>query len=451
MSSEETISAVLQRIERAESGAEALGAFVTLCPEQALAAAAQADTDLRRGVDRGALQGVPVAVKDILATRDMPTSAQSNAFTPSWDDDYEADAVRRLRDAGAVIVGKTTTSEFAIGLPDSQSGFPLPRNPWRADRWAGGSSAGSASGRAAGLFAGALGTDTGGSIRVPASFCGVTGFKPSFDVVSRAGCLPLSKTLDHVGPLARTAEDCSLLMAAIARGGWMPSDLEMPPGDRAVIGVPRFDEHQLVGVDPAALTILDETIATLRDSGFETRIVEVPWFVTVADAVNVVMQCEALQVHSKNLERRWRDYGRDTRQRLAVGAFYTGEDYLRALDVLTRARAHAEQLFASVDCLVCLTSGVGAWKLADISLEGSLRPPFFTRVWNGLGVPAISVPAGLDNDGLPIGVQFIAARASDMTALRFAHAFQQATTWHTLEAPLAARTKATELAAESSL
>jgi aspartyl-tRNA(Asn)/glutamyl-tRNA(Gln) amidotransferase subunit A len=304
LSSEETVSAVLQRIERAESGDEALGAFVTLCPEQALAAAAQADTDLRRGVDRSPLQGVPVAVKDILATRDMRTSAQSNAFTPTWDNDYEADAVRRLRDAGAVIVGKTTTSEFAIGLPDPQTGFPLPRNPWAADRWAGGSSAGSASGLAAGLFAGALGTDTGGSIRVPAAFCGVTGFKPSFDVVSRGGCLPLSKTLDHIGPLARTAEDCSLLMAAIARsGGWTAPNLEMPPGSRAVIGVPRFDEQQLVGVDPAALTILDGTIATLRDSGFETRVVEVPWFAPVADAVNVVMQCEALQVHSKNLER----------------------------------------------------------------------------------------------------------------------------------------------------
>ena len=205
-------AACLRRI----SAGSALGAFVTVNEASAMAAAAAADDDLAAGRRRSALHGIPVAIKDVFATRDAPTWANSRAIEPGWGAGVDADAVARLRAAGAILVGKTTTNEFACGLPDETKGFPTPRNPWDLEHTPDGSSSGSGIAVAAGFALGALGTDTGGSVRGPAAANGITGLKPTFGTVSRHGVVPLSDSLDTVGVMARSARDCALLLAVLA-------------------------------------------------------------------------------------------------------------------------------------------------------------------------------------------------------------------------------------------
>ena len=182
----------------------------------ALDEARQADADFANGIDRGPLQGIPLGIKDIIATDNAPTTAQSLVLDPTWGDQGDAPVVARLRAAGAVITGKTSTMEFATGLPDADKPFPVPRNPWNTDHWPGGSSSGTGAGVAAGLFLGGLGTDTGGSIRGPAAYCAISGLKPTFGRVPKSGCVPLGYSLDHIGPMARSARDCAAMLQIIA-------------------------------------------------------------------------------------------------------------------------------------------------------------------------------------------------------------------------------------------
>src|SRR6185437_12844060 len=213
LSSADLTAAVLQRADRLDG---ALGTYLARFNDRAMASAEQADADLARGLDRGPLQGIPLGIKDIIAAADGPTTANSLVLDEAWGAGRDAPVVARLRAAGAVITGKVTTMEFAIGAPDPSKPFPLPRNPWDTRTWPGGSSSGTGSGVAAGLFLGGLGTDTGGSIRLPAAFCGVSGLMPTFGRVPKSGCAPLGYSLDHIGPLARTAEDCAAMLQVLA-------------------------------------------------------------------------------------------------------------------------------------------------------------------------------------------------------------------------------------------
>ena len=219
MTSVELTTAVLARADEVDAQ---IGAYLARFDEPALAAAERADTELAAGVDRGPFHGIPVGVKDILAASEGPTTAQSLILDPAWGAGKDAPIVKRLREAGAVITGKTTTMEFACGMPDPTKPFPIPRNPWDLGTWPGGSSSGTGNGIAAGLFLAGIGTDTGGSIRMPAAFCGVSGLMATFGRVPKSGCTPLGYSLDHVGPLARTAWDCAAMLQILA--GYDPSD-----------------------------------------------------------------------------------------------------------------------------------------------------------------------------------------------------------------------------------
>ena len=203
-------------IARAEEFDAQVGTYLARFDDHALASAAQADDELAQGLDRGPLHGIPVGVKDILAALEGPTTAQSLILDPAWGEGKDAPIVKRLRKAGAVITGKTTTMEFACGMPDPTKPFPIPRNPWDLETWPGGSSSGTGSGIAAGMFLAGIGTDTGGSIRIPAAFCGVSGLMPTFGRVPKSGCTPLGYSLDHVGPLARSAWDCAAMLQVSA-------------------------------------------------------------------------------------------------------------------------------------------------------------------------------------------------------------------------------------------
>ena len=209
-------------LERAQATQESVGAFMTFTEASALAAARQADDELARGHDRGPLHGVPLGIKDILATADAPTTANSRALDPAWGQRGDATAVRKLREAGGVILGKLVLHEFAIGWPDPNTGLRFARNPWDLGHAPGGSSSGTGAALAAGLIAGGLGTDTGGSIRGPAAFSGISGLKPTFGRVSKEGCVPLSYSLDHIGPMARTMRDCAVMLQVLA--GFDPLD-----------------------------------------------------------------------------------------------------------------------------------------------------------------------------------------------------------------------------------
>src|ERR1700704_2057514 len=219
ITSVELTAAMLDRIEHLNPR---LGAFIAVTGETAMAAAQQADADLARGIDKGRLQGIPLGVKDIIATRDAPTTANSHILDRSWGAHWDAPVVERLRSAGAVIMGKTVTSEFACGSPDPENGFPMPKNPWNLEHSAAGSSAGTGIAVAAGLVLGGLGTDTGGSVRAPASANGHTGLKVTFGRVPKFGCVPLGYSLDSIGPMARSAWDCAALLKVMA--GYDASD-----------------------------------------------------------------------------------------------------------------------------------------------------------------------------------------------------------------------------------
>lgn len=311
-----------------------LGTYLARLDEQALATADAADRDFAAGVDRGPLQGIPFGVKDILATADAPTTAQSLVLDPAWGEGKDAPVVARLRAAGAVITGKVSTMEFAVGMPDPAKPFPVPRNPWDPDTWPGGSSSGTGNGVASGQFYAGLGTDTGGSIRIPAAFCGITGLMPTFGRVPKSGCVPLGYSLDHIGPMARSARDCAAVLEVIAgphasdpdcvaapfaTGPWS-SDLS---GLR--IGVVR-ENHFLPAADPALPGAFDTAVDTLTGLGAEVREVTLPLWNEMNTADIVIMGCEALAYHRNDAVSRWNDYVTATRAMLARGALVTGAD-----------------------------------------------------------------------------------------------------------------------------
>ncbi|MEA2142080.1 MAG: amidase, partial [Solirubrobacteraceae bacterium] len=280
---------VSEALAAAEIWDPVIGSFIARFDDRARAAAEAADLAVAHGRPLGPLHGVPIAIKDILATEEGPTTAQSVVADPDWGTDGDAVAVARLRAAGAIIMGKTSTMEFAVGLPDASKPFPVPRNPWDPSRYTGGSSSGSASGVASGMFLGAVGTDTGGSIRMPSAFCGITGLKPTFGRVPKSGCLPLGFSLDHVGPMARSARDCALMLGAMA--GYHESDpaaADVPVPDylaalsgdlRGVrIGVDPLAGPAAHCLDPAVPVALDAALETLAGLGATLVPIELPFY-----------------------------------------------------------------------------------------------------------------------------------------------------------------------------
>ncbi len=418
-----------------------LGTYLFRCDESALAAAAQADEDFRLGKDRGPLQGIPLAVKDILSTADCPTTAQSLVLDPAWGQRGDATVVARLRHAGAVLTGKTSTMEFAIGLPDPTQPFPVPRNPWLTTAWAGGSSSGTANGVAAGIFFGGVGTDTGGSIRMPSALCGVTGLKPTWGRVPKSGCVPLASTLDHVGPIARTARDCALMLNAMA--GFDPSDdcsadVAVSDYTKALtgsvkglrIGVERDHHSRAPLVDPSAAACLEAAIDTLAKAGAEVVEVSMSLWDPVNEATIITTFAEAFTYHQANLQRRWADYGVYTRAMVTTGAFYSAVDYVQSQRVRRAGRREVLDLLQSVDVIVGLTAGAGAPPVAGLDFTTALTLPVFTAVWNGLGFPTMSVPIGFTDAGLPVGMQVSAGPWDEARVLAFGDAYQHITDWH---------------------
>jgi aspartyl-tRNA(Asn)/glutamyl-tRNA(Gln) amidotransferase subunit A len=447
------VELVTALLDRADAHDAVLGAYVTRLDEHALAAARDADDRRRRG-EGGALLGIPLGVKDILAARECATRAQSVTMPPDWWAGRDATSVARLREAGAVVLGKLSTSEYAIGYPDPAKPFPIPRNPWDTGRWAGGSSSGTAVAVASGLVLGGLGTDTGGSVRIPAAMCGITGLKPTFGLVPTTGCVPLGFTFDHVGPMARTASDCALLLDVL-RG---PDVLDPHRAARAIaptapqltghlrdvrIGVFRSHHDTAVPVHAEIDGAFDAAIAVLTDAGATIRDVTVPHFAALTDAALVGVLCEGFAYHRVRLSQRWFDYSAATRLALATGALYEGADYVNAQRVRHIAAVAFDALLRDVDLVVLPTSYMTAPLLG--ASRGGAPAPFTSKAsalptpaFNALGVPALSTGMGFSADGLPLALQIVGRRYDDALVLRAADAYQRRTDWHRRTAPVPA-------------
>jgi aspartyl-tRNA(Asn)/glutamyl-tRNA(Gln) amidotransferase subunit A len=427
---------------------EALGVYITRFDDCALERAAVADAELAHGLDRGPLHGLPVGVKDVLAMSEGPTSAQSLVLDPAWGKGKDAPVVERLKGAGAVLTGKLTTMEFACGMPDFEKPFPVPRNPWSSDTWPGGSSSGTGAAVAAGIVYAGVGTDTGGSIRIPAAFCGVTGLKPTFGRVPNAGCVPLGYSLDCIGPLARSARDCGAFLGAIA--GPDPRDhtaAEKPvpdflsgPLDGSLaelrIGVDRISPFK-EGDDPGVAPALETAVATLESLGATIVDIELPYYQPTLAAMWTILASEALAYHRNDLQSRWHDFSATTRMTIAAGVAYSGADYVQAQRVRRVSQRAVAALFTELDLVVTPTATMAAPTHAEL-LEGglgNLTDRTHTLYWSALGNPALAMPMGFNGDHMPLSVHVAARPFEEALLIRAGDAYQRATDWHTRVPP----------------
>jgi aspartyl-tRNA(Asn)/glutamyl-tRNA(Gln) amidotransferase subunit A len=444
VSSVELTQAMLERIARLDPR---LNAFITVLSDSALAAANTADTRLRRG-ERSSLLGIPVAVKDLFNTAGVRTTGGARILADNVPE-TDATVVRRLAESGSVLLGKTNMMEFAYGYPHPD--FGETRNPWALDRTAGGSSGGSAAAVAAGLAYGALGSDTGGSIRSPASYCNVVGLKATYGRVSRAGVLPLSWSLDHAGPLTRTAEDAALLFDAIAgfdpldpasaRGDWPAVFPTLNDGISGLrIGV--VDEMFTRDVQPDVQATARAAIEQMGRLDVTLESVALPHLDLIAPVIGTIVQAEATSYHRQTLETRPNDYSDAVRDNLRLGATILAIDYLDAQRVRRLLLDGVNNARADYDLLVYPTQPIVAPLLDSYTLEPGEDDAVLdieishTGLANLTGHPALSVPGGFTNDGLPVGLQFIGRTFDEATILRLGHAFQQITDWHKQRPPL---------------
>ena len=426
----EVIEAAAARIERLDP---LLNAFVTLSLERALLEAEEAERRFAAGTDRP-LEGVPLAVKDLLDTEGLRTTYGSSIFgehVPRAD----AEAVRLAREAGAIVVGKTGTHEFAWGITCDNPHHGACRNPWDTDRISGGSSGGSAAALAAGLVTLALGSDTGGSIRIPASFCGVTGLKPTFARVSTAGTFPLAPSLDHVGPMAQRPRDAWLLYEAIAGGGGTAArDRPEPAVEGMRVGLCADSG----GVAPSedVERALADCVEAARDLGAEVVEVEFPAAELVEDTFVTIQRAEALETHRRLglFPERAAEYGADVRARLEQATAIGLADYMAATADRGRVTAAFADLFADVDVLVTPVSPVAPVRVGETATllrggEADFRKLVLaaTTPQNLAGLPACTVRAGFDADGLPVGVQVTGPQSGEARVTGFAEALSGAT------------------------
>ena len=418
-----------------------LGSWIARFDASALVAAKQADADFAAGIDRGPLQGIPLGIKDIIAAREGATTACSRILVdhPDWGAGFDAPVVARLRRQGAIVLGKTTTMEFAMGPPDPEGPFPLHRNPWDLARWPGGSSSGTGSGVAAGLMLGGLGSDTGGSIRIPSALCGISGLKPTYGLVPKSRVVPLAHTLDTVGPMAKSARGCALLLQAIA--GHSPDDPTTSPrphrdyeaaltGDLSdlTIGVERAHHVAVAGFDAACRQRFEQAVVDLERAG--ARIVEVRFegYPDVTAAAMLTSAAESFAYHRNDLIRRFDEYGRGARRAITLGALYGAADYIQAQRARAFGLATLRRLRTECDVIVTPTIGLPAPRIDEDFW--ALLAWTYTPAWNLLGAPAMSVPMGPIEGGMPSGLQIIGGLFEDATVLRVADAYQRVTDWH---------------------
>jgi aspartyl-tRNA(Asn)/glutamyl-tRNA(Gln) amidotransferase subunit A len=416
-----------------------LNSFLLVTPERAMADARAAEARLMRGESKGRLDGIPIGHKDIYNTAGIRTTAHSRLLehhVPAED----ATTVRKLAEAGTVMMGKLATHEFAMGGPSFDLPWPPARNPWNTDHFPGGSSSGTGAALPAGLILGGTGSDTGGSIRGPSTLCGVSGIKPTYGLVSRAGIQPLSFSLDHAGPMAWTAEDCAILLQAMA--GHDPADpasADRPVADFSAgigqdvkglrIGVVRhFHEEDSPATAPT-IAALNAGVEQLRGMGAEIREVTLSPLQDYAACGWIILLAEAFSVHEPWLKTDYNNYGALLREKLAVGGLLRGADYVQAMRRRRILCAEMAAAMEGLDMLVTAVQPSEAARITEVPRWAMLEKPSFMIPFNVTGLPAISVCTGFGPGGLPLGMQLVGKAFAEPMLFRTAHAYEMATPW----------------------
>ncbi len=438
----------LDRIEQTDGR---LNSFITVTSDAALEAARAAESRAVSGSLRGPLDGIPIGLKDLYYTKGVRTTIGSkilSGFVP----DTDAAVTERFEQAGAVLVGKLQMHEFAIGPTSINPHYGPARNPWGLDRITGGSSGGSGSAVASGQVMGALGSDTGGSVRIPAALCGIVGLKPTFGRVSRYGVYPLSWSLDTVGPMTRTVGDAALVMNVIA--GHDPRDpwsVDRPVEDYAEgiddgvaglrIGIPR--EYFFDLLDAEVRQAVEESARVLERLGANVEEVSIPILERSLSISGTIMLAEAAAVHAAHLRSRAADMGGDVRLRLESAALIPAIDYVAAQQARRLFSRGVARVMDDFDLLIAPTTPICAPPIDEkaVTIDGATEAaaavlPRLTRPFNVCGLPTVSVPCGFTSDGMPIGLQIAGRAFAEAAALRAAHAYEQAAGWHERRPPI---------------
>ncbi len=430
-------------LDRIEATDDRLHSFIFLLADQALEQARTAEAEVLRGAYKGPMHGIPFALKDLYDTAGIRTTSGSQVDidrVPTED----ATTTARLKEAGGILLGKLAMHEFALGGPDWTTPFEPACNPWNLDHITGGSSSGSGSSVASGQAMGALGSCTGGSIRGPASLCGIVGLKATYGRVSRFGVVTLSWSQDHAGPMTRTVEDTAFMLQAIA--GHDPRDptssrAPVPDYSRSLredirgvrIGLPRhyfFAEDP--GVNPEVVARVEQAVSVLEELGAHVEEVTLPSLDYVRAANSVIMVSEAFAYHEPNLKTRPQEFGEIVRGRFRIGGLMSASDYLQAQRVRTWARRDFAQVMKSVDFLVTPTMTQPAAAFEGFDPMSTTRGKSFTAPFNVTGLPAISVPCGFTESGLPIGMQIVGKPFDEPGVIQAAYTYQQYAGWHNL-------------------
>ncbi|WP_254694981.1 amidase [Antarctobacter heliothermus] len=402
-------------LDQIESENDKIAAFITVTADTALATARQAESRIMQEGPRTPLDGIPIAHKDIFNTAGIRTTAHSRLLehnVPTTD----ATVVRRLAEAGTVMLGKLSTLEFALAGPSFDLPWPPARNPWNTDHFTAGSSSGTAAAVAAGLILGGTGSDTGGSIRGPAAMCGTTGIKPTYGRCSRTGMLPLAPSLDQAGPMASTARDCAMLLQHMAgHDSTDPASQNQPvPDFSSLIGqglrglrvgvIRHFHEHDLPA-HPPVLSAIERSIDILCAEGAEVRDVILSPLLDYSAANKIIMNCEAAALHEAALKNHSHLYGALLRGRLIVASMLSSNDYIQAQRRRQELSQELVEMMREVDVLITATAVGEAPRMDEITTWDGLESPSFTAPWNLVGLPAIAVRMGFGPKGLPISVQ----------------------------------------------
>ncbi|MGH9461385.1 MAG: amidase [Vicinamibacteria bacterium] len=439
ISARELVDFHLARVDSLQSR---LNAFITVTHEEARRRAGELEGKAARGESCGPLHGIPLTLKDLIWTKGVRTTSGSKVFA-DFVPEQDAEVVKRLRDAGAVFLGKTNLHELAYGISNVNPHYGAVRNPWDEERISGGSSGGSAASLAAGIGYGSVGTDTGGSIRIPSALCGTVGLKPTYGLVSREGVTPLAWSLDHVGPMARTVEDVAILLdvladpSASAKIGPTSEGLaDLPKGLRMGIHTDYFYEN----LDPEVHERMDAAVLDLEKLGLEREDLSIPEVQYQGTCRSVVLYVEAASYYEIILRERSDDFSDAARESLHLGLLIRGTEYLAAQRGRTRLIQAFREAFRRFDVLVTPTVPVPAPRIGEETLSNGegLRPGFLRLVtpFNTVGFPALSLPCGYTEAGLPIGLQLAAAPFKEALLLKVAHAYERSHRWLDRRPPL---------------
>ena len=416
-----------------------LHSFIRVLPDAARAAARAAEAEIAAGRYKGPLHGIPIGLKDIYETKGIPTTGHSKVMQDHVPVE-DAVSVAKLKDAGAVVMGKLATHEFAFGGPSFDLPWPPARNPWDTTRFTAGSSSGTGAAVSAGLVLGGTGSDTGGSIRGPAALCGLAGIKPTYGLISRRGILPLAFSLDHAGPMAWTAEDCAIMLQAMAGhdpGDPASADPPIPDYCKALtgdvtglrIGLIRHFYTTDNTASPATRDAIDAAAKMLEEMGASVHEITLSPLAEWAACGVLIMMAEAYAIHEANLRTRFTDFGEIFRDRMALAGMWTAADYIQAVRRRRELIDELDRAMQGLDLVMTASAQSEAPKIDEVPKFAIMERPSLTMPFNVTGSPAMSVCCGYGEGGLPLSFQIVGKRFDDATVLCAADAYERATPW----------------------